>query len=177
MGVEKLKPIEGKEQEVAQQTPIYAVIRIRGTVGVPYDIEYTLRLLRLVRKFHCVIYPATPSIIGMLEKAKDWITWGEIDYETLVELLKKRGRTRGNKPLTDEYVQKVLGLSGIEDLARKILEGKLVFHKLEDYGIKPVFRLHPPRKGFKGSIKKPYKDGGELGYRGKAINELLKRMI
>ncbi|RLI23172.1 50S ribosomal protein L30, partial [Candidatus Bathyarchaeota archaeon] len=43
--------------------------------------------------------------------------------------------------------------------------------------IKPVFRLHPPRKGFKGKIKKSFKAGGASGYRGEAINELLERMI
>jgi len=43
--------------------------------------------------------------------------------------------------------------------------------------VKPVFRLHPPRGGFKGSIRKPYGAGGELGYRGAAINELIRRML
>ena len=156
---------------------MYAIIRLRGLVGTPEDIEYTLRLLRLTRKFTCVVYPATPSIEGMLRKVKDWVTWGEIDMQTFIELLRTRGRIRGNKPLTDEYVKKVLGLNGIEDLAKAVFEGKILFHKLEDYGIKPLFRLHPPRKGFKGSIKKPYSAGGELGYRGPAINELLKRMM
>ncbi|HIP56880.1 MAG TPA: 50S ribosomal protein L30 [Ignisphaera aggregans] len=156
---------------------LYAIIRIRGIPDTPYDIEYTLRLLRLVRKFHCVLYPDTPSIRGMLFKVKDWVTWGEIDRETLIELLRNRGRVVGNKPLTDEYVKRKLKLSSIEELADMLLEGKLLFHKLESYGIKPVFRLHPPRGGFKGSTKKPYGAGGELGYRGPAINELIRRMI
>jgi large subunit ribosomal protein L30 len=162
---------------VEPSMPIYVIIRLRGTVGVPHDVEYTLRLLRLVKKYHCAIYPATPAIKGMLEKVKDWVTWGEIDCETLVQLLKARGKIHGNKPLTDDYVEKVLGLESIEALAKSVIEGKVLFHKLEDYGIKPVFRLHPPKKGFKGSIKKPYKDGGELGYRGKDIIDLLKRMM
>ncbi len=156
---------------------LYAIIRIRGIPDTPYDIEYTLRLLRLVRKFHCVLYPDTPSIRGMLQKVKDWVTWGEINRDTLIELLRKRGRIVGNKPLTDEFVRAKLSLPSIEALADKLLSGELLFHKLEDYGIKPVFRLHPPKGGFKGSIKKPYGSGGELGYRGSAINELLRRMI
>lgn len=158
-------------------TKLYAIIRLRGVVGTPKDVEYTLRLLRLTRKFHCVIYPATPAIEGMLEKAKDWITWGEIDLPVLTQLLKTRGRIVGGKPLTDEYVKRVLGFENIDALAKAIFENKVFYHKLEDYGIKPVFRLHPPSKGFKGSIKKPYKDGGELGYRGRDINDLLLRMM
>ncbi len=157
---------------------LYAIIRLRGRVDVPPDVKYTLRLLRLHKKFHCVLYPSTlPGIDGMLHVVKDWVTWGEIDYDTLVELLYKRGRIPGNKPLTDDYVEKVLGISGgIKELAKKLLQGEIMLHKLEDK-IKPVFRLHPPRGGFKGSIKKPYGDGGELGYRGPAINELIKRML
>ncbi len=157
--------------------PLYAIIRIRGRVDVPPDVEYTLKLLRLHKKFHAVLYPSDlPGIEGMLHKVKDWVTWGEIDKETLVELLKRRGRIIGNKPLTDEFIEKVLKIpGGIEGLATALLEGKVKYHKLEY--VKPVFRLHPPRGGFKGSIKKPYNDGGELGYRGRAINELIRRML
>lgn len=159
---------------------LYAIIRIRGRVDVPPDIEYTLKLLRLHKKFHMVIYPNTlPGIEGMLQKIKDWITWGEIDYDTLVEVLRKRGRLPGNKLLTDEIVDKYLEKynikGGIPALAKAVFEGKIMLHKLDF--IKPVFRLHPPRGGFKKSTKRPYNDGGELGYRGKAINNLIKRML
>jgi large subunit ribosomal protein L30 len=41
--------------------------------------------------------------------------------------------------------------------------------------MKPLFRLHPPRKGYKG-IRNSVKEGGSLGYRGEAINDLAKRM-
>ncbi len=158
--------------------PLYAVIRLRGIPDTPYDIEYTLKLLRLHKKFHCtLIYSNNPGVENMLLKVKDWITWGEIDKETLIELLKRRGRLPGNKPLTDEYVKTRLKLSGgIEELADKLLKGDLKINKLTNL-IKPVFRLHPPKGGFKGTIKKPFGTGGETGYRGEKINELLKKMI
>ncbi len=38
------------------------------------------------------------------------------------------------------------------------------------------YRLHPPRKGWGGSIKKPYPSGA-LGKRGEAINEVIGRML
>jgi large subunit ribosomal protein L30 len=41
-----------------------------------------------------------------------------------------------------------------------------------------VFRLNPPRKGFeRKGIKKPFHLGGAYGYRGKRIDDLIKRMI
>jgi len=54
-----------------------------------------------------------------------------------------------------------------------LIGGKIKLKDLEK--IEPVFRLTPPSKGFK-SIKEHYPKG-DLGYRGKEINELLKRMI
>ncbi|RLF30819.1 MAG: 50S ribosomal protein L30, partial [Thermoplasmata archaeon] len=42
--------------------------------------------------------------------------------------------------------------------------------------IKPVLRLNPPRKGYEG-VKRSFMEGGALGYRGKEINKLIKRMI
>ncbi|RLG82735.1 MAG: 50S ribosomal protein L30 [Thermoprotei archaeon] len=156
---------------------LYAIIRLRGIPDTPYDVQYTLRLLRLVRRFHCILYPDTPDIRGMLLKVKDWVTWGEIEKEVLVELLRRRGRVVGNRPLTEEFIKKRLGFQGFDDFADALLSHKVLYHKLEEKGVKPVFRLHPPKGGFKGSIKKPFGAGGELGYRGPAINELLLRMI
>lgn len=160
---------------------LYAIVRVRGRADCPYEVEHTLKLLRLYRKHHCAVYPSDlPGLKEMLMKVKDWVTWGEIDRETLVELLRARGRTPGNSKLTDDYVNSrlaSLGVSGgIPALADAILEGRLHLHKLGDI-IKPVFRLHPPRGGFRGTIKRSYSEGGETGYRGPSINELIRRMI
>lgn len=153
---------------------LMAVIRIRGRVGVRREAKDTLKMLRLHRKHHAVIIDDRPSYKGMLKKVADYVTWGEITPETLALLLRKRGELSGGKKLTDEYVKEKLGLSGINELAKAIFEGKLTLKDVP--GLKPVFRLHPPKGGFKGSTKKHYKAGGELGYRGIAINDLIKRM-
>ncbi len=166
-----------KEGAESSEKPLIAIIRIRGMTGVHPDVEYTLRLLRLTRKFTMSIYPAeTPGLDGMLQRVKDWVTWGEINRETLIELLRKRGRAPGNKRLTEEYLKSVLGVESFEELVDKMFKREVKLHKLEDK-IKPIFRLAPPKGGFKRSTKKPYKDGGELGYRGEAINELIRRMM
>jgi len=159
--------------------PLYLVIRLRGEADVHPDIEKTLNLLRLRRKYAASLYHSSlPGIEGMLRKVQDWATWGEINRETLIELLKKRGRIKGDKPLTDEWVVQNLGLyGGIPELADKLLAGELHYHKLEDKGVKPFFRLHPPRGGFKKTIKRHFTNQGELGYRGEAINDLVIRML
>ncbi len=154
---------------------LYAIIRLRGRSGVPPDVAETLRKLRLSRKYVAVIYPKNPSVDGMLAVVKDWVTWGEIDEETLKELLVRRGKLAGNKPFTEEHIKEVLGM-GIDDFVKALINGKLQLHKLEDV-VKPVFRLHPPKGGFKKSTRKPVGSDGELGYRGSEINKLLRRMM
>ena len=141
---------------------MYAIIRIRGSVKLRKDIRDTLKLLRLNRKMHCVVLNETDILKGMLQKVKDRITWGEINEDTLKFLIEKRGRKPGNKRLTKEEA---------EDVFNKTKENQ----KIPNI-IKPVFRLTPPSKGFKNSIKQHYPKG-ELGYRREEINKLLKRMI
>lgn len=110
----------------------------------------------------------------MLKTAQNFVTWGEVSKEIIANLLKKKGRLAGNKKLTDEYAQK-FGFKSLEDLAEAIHNCKVEYWKLPS--VQPYFRLHPPTKGFKGKIKKGYNMGGELGYRGEKINDLLERMI
>lgn len=66
------------------------VVRVRGITGIRKDIKDTLEMLRLYRRNYCVILPNTPSIMGMLKKAKDYITWGSLDSETEKLLIEKR---------------------------------------------------------------------------------------
>jgi large subunit ribosomal protein L30 len=151
---------------------IILAIRIRGGVNASKQVEDTMKMLRMLRNNSSTILDNEPTTLGMLQKAKDFITWGEPTKETIHLLLSKRGRTIGNGDITGEILN--LGFSNLLDLASAIHDGKVEFHKLKR--VKPFFRLHPPKKGFKRSIKRPYRSKGELGYRGEAINELAKRM-
>lgn len=148
-----------------------AAVRVRGRTGIKGGISDTLDMLRLTRINHAVLVPETPSYSGMLRKAKDYITWGKIDQETLEELLEKRAMLPGREKVTLEYL-KGTEYKSFQKLAQALLDEKT---RLEEVGIKPIFRLHPPRKGYKDT-KKAFNEGGTLGYRGEEINLLLKRM-
>ena len=154
---EKRKPAEKPKE------PILAVVMVRGLVGTNRDTRSTLAMLRLGRVNHCVLVPKNPNYNGMLKKASHIITWGEIDRETLEKLVAKRGRFAGDKRVQD--------LNYAKELVNLMLSGK----KASEIGLKPVFRLSPPSKGYR-STKIIYPKGS-LGYRGEKINELLKRMI
>lgn len=150
---------------------MYAVIRIRGRVGIRREVEDTLKMLRLKTVNSCVVVPETDSYKGMLKKAYDFITYGEINFDTFLKMIKKRGRVEGDKKLTEEIVKEV-GFNSVEEMARAIFDGKI---RMKDVRLNPVFRLTPPSKGFK-STKEHYPKG-DLGYRGSEINELIERMI
>ena len=152
-----------------------AVIRIRSSVSRSISMKKTLELLRLHHTNHCVIVDNRPTYKGMLQKAKDMITWGELTPESTRELILKRGRLEGNKKITDEYIKKNTSFSGIDDFIKKFLDFKADLSDIQ--GLKPVFRLHPPIKGYpKRGVKYAYTLGGALGYRGSEINDLITKM-
>lgn len=131
-------------------------------------------MLRLNRNCHAILIDDSPSNIGMLRKVQNYITWGEISRENVASLFKERGRLVGNGKLTDAYAQEI-GYKSLDDLAEAAYKLEINYSKL--LKVKPIFRLHPPRKGFKGKIKKSFAAGGVTGYRGDAINDIIERMI
>ncbi len=151
------------------------VVRIRGDINVHPDIKRTFKLSRLYKKNTCVVLTTKKEHLGMLDRIKDYATWGEINSETAYLLLTKRGRLTKKQPLTDQYLKEKLGIN-VQEFVTQFMAFK---KELKDIpGFKRFFKLKPPVGGFeRGGIKKPYSLGGVLGYRKNSINELIKRMI
>lgn len=152
-----------------------AIIRVHGPSKLKHDVVKTFGLLRLYRKNMCIVVPNNASFIGMLKRIKDFATWGEVSPEVFRKMLEKRGKLPGNKKLTEEYLKEKTGL-GFDAFAKEFFEGK---KELKDVpGLKPFFKLCPPVKGFeRKGIKKPFSQGGVVGYRKEHINALLERML
>lgn len=147
-------------------------VRVRGTVKVRKEIADTLTMLNLTKPHHAVVVDDRPTYLGMLDKAKDYITYGEIEQPVLEALLRKWARLQGDQKISDEYVKEKTGQT-IKKFAANVMKFE---NELDDIGIKKVFRLHPPRKGHK-DIKRAFSQGGSLGYRGSEINDLVRRMM
>ena len=150
----------------------WAVVRVRGSVNVNPKIKETMRLMRLNRVNHCVIVPENETYDGMLKIIKDYVTWGEVDVETTELMLESSGKTSGNAIFTKKEL-KDSSFKTMKALAKNLSEGKVVMRDVPK--LKPLFRLHPPRKGYEG-VKRSFKEGGALGYRGEKINQLIRRM-
>ncbi|MDI6888283.1 MAG: 50S ribosomal protein L30 [Methanocellales archaeon] len=152
---------------------MYAVIRLRGSVNLSPEVRDTLKMLRLNRANHCTIVDETPNYKGMIQKVKDHVAWGRINADSLALILRKRGELEGGAPLADEYVKENTKYKSIEEFAKAVCEKKVSLKDVPK--LKPVFRLHPPRKGHRG-IKKTFQQGGALGFYGEEINALIKQM-
>lgn len=73
------------------ENKLIVVIRVRGMRGARQRVKTILEVMHLSRKHACVFIKSSPSSLGMLKLAKDYITWGDADEKT-VELLNKKGK-------------------------------------------------------------------------------------
>ena len=60
-----------------------AIIQIRGLVGAKQEVKDTMKMLNLQKKNSCVIVENTPAYKGMIQKVRDYVTYGEISEETI----------------------------------------------------------------------------------------------
>ena len=115
-----------------------AAIRIKGQIGLKKEVVETLYRLRLRKKYACVLIEPTKENIGMLEKLRNFIAYGEINEETKKELISKRGKkdkngnlkpffrlhpARGGMETKVHFPKGVLGNHGdkINELIRRML--------------------------------------------------------
>lgn len=172
----KRLPAAAKEEKPRESKCILA-IRIRGESGLDPRTSRTLHDMRLMNRYSAVVLLDDPRTQGMLRRAKDYITWGRPDVATWLRLFEERVEIPGRGRLTPELLTAEFEVSSINELAARLTEGKITPKMLMRAGVSPRFRLHPPRKGFKHSSKRPYRSRGELGNRGDEINVLIRRMI
>ncbi|MBI4151975.1 uL30 family ribosomal protein [Candidatus Woesearchaeota archaeon] len=137
-----------------------AVVLVRGMIDLNTPLRDTLSSLRLHHKNHCVVVGDSPVSRGMIQKVKDYVTWGEISPAVYQELVEKRGK----------------------EFKARLTDGKkkyaYAFIEFQGKKYKPYFALNPPRKGFgRKGIKVAFRAGGALGFRGEKINDLLQRMM
>lgn len=138
-----------------------AIIRIKGIIGISKNIEEALYRLRLRKKFTCVVLREKPELNGILKKIRNFVAFGDISKEVFIKLIEKRGKK----------IKKDVKIKKPEEIVQEFSEKE---KKLEEFNIKPFFRLHPPRKGIKSKLHFPK---GVLGNHKEKINELIERML
>ena len=150
----------------------YLVVRIRGTVNIPHWANNTLDNLNLDKRFRATVIPENQESLGMLRKVKEMVAWTSADATIIKDLLEKRGKKTGFKPVTNSDLPE--GYNTIEELASAIADNKIALSKIRS--IKPWFALNSPRGGFKRKTKTQYSQDGILG-EDKGLTDIVKRML
>lgn len=161
----------------APKHQVILAVRIRGTATDNPDIRKTMETLNMESTFRARLLENSPSTLGMLRAAKNLVAWGQVNPDVMETLLRKRAERDGEGEVDDEFAKVFFRKDTIADLAKSVVTGEIGIKNLWQAGVKPRFRLHPPKGGFKRSTRRAATDGGELGYRGEDINRLVKRMI
>ena len=151
-----------------------ALVQLRGEVNVNQDVVDTLEMLNLTRVNHATLVPEEPTYEGMIAKVNDVVAHGTPSEETVELLLERRGEAEESEAdVDDEWVAENTDYEDVSSLAEALLDEETT---LQDQGLSPTLRLHPPRGGHEG-IKHPVKEGGDLGkHDTEAIDELLEAM-
>ena len=111
-----------------------AIILIRGLQSANKEIKDTLKMLNIHKRNVCVVVDNAKNFLGMINKVRNYVTYGEINEETL-KLLKKKGDNRfyrlnsprkgyGKKGIKDDFSKGgALGYRGekINDLIKRML--------------------------------------------------------
>ena len=150
------------------------VVRMRGTVNVPYWALTTLRNLYLNKKFSATLVPETTNYLGMLRKINQWVAWSKADSDIIKILIEKRGKKKNPTLESKDENKSKSDYKGIDELVDVIANDKIKFS--DHNNIKPWFSLNPPQGGFRRNTKKQFSDGGILG-NNKELLEIVKRMV
>lgn len=133
------------------------IIRISGLVEMPSDAQETLFRMHLRKKYSAMLIKEAEGGAHLLQLIRNFVAYGPVDKSTLELLLSKRAKSLDKKRVDYKRIAEIIEKEGIEKS-----------------GIKPFFRLHPPRGGIKSKLHYPK---GVLGDNGDKINELVRRML
>ena len=134
------------------------VIRISGMVKKPSDVTETLFRMRLRRKYSAVLLEDTKENIKLISNVRNFVAFGKISDEMLHKLIEKRGQPINKKKIDSKTV--------VANMSKGF----------EEAGIKPFFRLHPPRGGVDTKLHFGTRKG-VLGNNKEAINNLVEKML
>lgn len=151
-----------------------AVVQLRGEVNMNQDVRDTLEMLNLGRVNHATFVPEEPTYQGMITKVNDFVAHGEPSEGTVALLLRERAEPADSEgTVDDDWVESNTDYGSVDELAAALVAEETT---LQEAGVSPTLRLHPPRGGHKG-LKQPVATGGQLGVQGtEMLDSLLEAM-
>ncbi|MDG6908123.1 MAG: 50S ribosomal protein L30 [Nitrososphaerota archaeon] len=159
-----------------KQTPVeetkgsLVVVNLRGLVNTRTPVKTTLEQLSIARRFNSTIVPDNSAYRGMLNASKEHVAWCKVDSSLAEKLLKMHSEKSTGVKFTEEELKENKEYPTFDALAKGLEAGKAKLAALE--GMRPFFRLNPPRGGFRRSTRRQHRAGGVLG-----LNEELPKLI
>tara|TARA_Y100000310_G_scaffold303027_1_gene340967 strand:- start:111 stop:527 length:417 start_codon:yes stop_codon:yes gene_type:complete len=135
------------------------VVRIAGQVDLTRKVKETLDRLRVRRKYAATLLANTPENQRLLKRVRNFVAYGTADGALVKELIEKRGQALPGKKVSADAAK---------EIEKKGFEG---------VGLKPFFRLHPPRGGVDTKLHFGVSKKAVLGDHGEKIGELVGRML
>ena len=109
----------------------FLIVRVRSDRGVERSIRDTMAMMNLTRVNHATIVPESSTYAGMLQKSKDFVTWGVVDAGTIENLLKERGRMVGDKPVDDAAIKAGSEFKSVKDFAKALASGEATMKSVD----------------------------------------------
>ena len=157
------------KQERAGANGSLLVVNMRGIVNTRTPVRKTLEQLSIAHRFNATIVPDNEAYVGMLNSAKEHVAWCKLDASTASKLLKARSEKSTGRRFKESELQGN-GFQSFDDAARAFETGSASLKNVE--GMRPFFRLSPPKGGFKRSTRRQFNQGGVLG-----LNEELPKLL
>jgi len=156
-------------------------VRIRDGAGTPKAVRQVLSGFRLRSQYEGVFLQYDEATRKMLHLVEPYIVYGVLTKTTVHDLITRRGHCKvdGKRvPMSNNLiVEEHLGEEGIiciEDLVHEICNVGESFMKANSF-LWP-FRLTAPKSKFEKDTLK-YKEGGDYGDKGEAIDEVILSML
>uniref|UniRef100_A0A8D2PQW8 Large ribosomal subunit protein uL30 n=1 Tax=Zosterops lateralis melanops TaxID=1220523 RepID=A0A8D2PQW8_ZOSLA len=154
--------------------------RVSFIKGVTKRVKRVMELLRLRKNYTGVFVKLSPLSLKMLRVVEPYVAWGYPNLKSVRELILKRGQAKIKKkrvPLTDNVlIEEHLGGCGIiclEDLIHEIYSTGRYFKRVTSF-LWP-FHLSVARHASRNRVGF-LKEMGRPGYRGDAINQLIRQL-
>ena len=149
------------------------VLNIHGKINSSAPVRKALAELKVERRFTASVVTDDPTTTGMLKLCKDYVAWAPADAELLATLFEKRGMVSESARL-DGPALKAMGFKKHKELADKMMKEGLRLSQVQ--GVRPFFRLAPPKGGFRISLRRQFSERGLLGNNPR-LPELVRRMV
>ncbi|XP_036238702.1 ribosomal protein uL30-like [Molothrus aeneus] len=178
----RLRRMEQRPGQAAapQESKLAFVVRIVDIKGVTKRVRRVIELLRLKKNYTGVFVKLSPLSLKMLRIVEPYVAWGQPNLKSVRELILKRGQAKIKKkrvPLTDNMlIEEHLGGCGIiclEDLIHEIYSTGKYFKRATSF-LWP-FHLSVARHASRNRVGF-LKEMGKPGFRGDAINQLIRQL-